>query len=457
MIDTYTVQSVSEIIDGLKDGTIDLDLNRIDHKNFISLMYNFYLSELPQYQKMYEYYKGNTDAMKNYKNISERSNLKTNTNYFKKFVKEEVSYTIGNPITYENLNNDDFLSKLNLILSSSKKNHDSDLMKYLVLFTKVFEIYGYNENGFNMKISTPLTGYSYLDENDKVLFYIETRIEHLDVDRYFIDVYTKKYIFHLNESFEQIKPPTKHRFGEVPVSVGILTEELYEDSLYKDIKGLQDAYETNLSDLNNEISDFRNAYLKMLGCEMSENDLKKAKELGIIQSNEKDVDINWLIKEINDSFVQNTLDRCKDDMYQIACHINHNEKMQSNLSGDLMRNRQIVLETKCTLQINSHKEIIANRLRFICNYLNYLEGTNYDYKKVKIIYTPNIPRDDLATAQMLSQTPTGIISKKTARSRYSFIADLDAEEKQVEKEYEEELKREQESLGDMYGNNHQEE
>lgn len=74
------------------------------------------------------------------------------------------------------------------------KNHDSDLMKYMVIFTKVFEIYRYDEEGFKSIISTPLTGYAYQDEYDNILFYMDVKVEHLDVDVYHIDVYTKMYL-----------------------------------------------------------------------------------------------------------------------------------------------------------------------------------------------------------------------------------------------------------------------
>ena len=52
-------------------------------------------------------------------------------------------------------------------------------------------------------------------------------------------------------------------------------------------------------------------------------------------------------------------------MYQLACHINHNEKLQSNLSGITLRSRLIVLENKCSLEIKAHKNIVKNRLKYI--------------------------------------------------------------------------------------------
>ncbi|WP_017416038.1 phage portal protein [Clostridium tunisiense] len=134
------------------------------------------------------------------------------------------------------------------------------------------------------------------------------------------------------------------------------------------------------------------------------------KKLRVIQFSQAGGDASWLIKNINDTFIQNTLDRYEDIMYQIACHINHNEKLQPNLSGITLRSRLILLENKCNLEIKARKNMVKNRIRFLFIYLNLKKNKNYDFKDVKAIYTRNIPSDDLATAQMLSQVPEGTIS-----------------------------------------------
>lgn len=127
-------------------------------------------------------------------------------------------------------------------------------------------------------------------------------------------------------------------------------------------------------------------------------------------------------------------------MYQLACHINHNEKLQSNLSGIALRSRLIVLENKCSLEIKAHKNMVKNRIRFLFKYLDIKKNKKFDYKDVKFLYTPNIPSDDLATAQMLNQTPDGIISKDTARGLFSFINNKVTEGKKVDEENQEEMK-----------------
>lgn len=409
------------------------------------------------YEKMYDYYKGKTDARSQYKQIEERSNLFTNVNYFKKFIKEEVSYTVGNKITYESLSgNVDFIKNLEKQTHHWSENHDGDVMKYLLIFTRVYELYYRDVEGrFCSRVITPLNGYAYRNYAGKILFFIHSHSSQFEEDveengkivtrrRTYYDVYTDKYIYYFNDQYKQIKERELHKFKSVPVSVGILTYEGYNDSLYADIKGLQDALETNLSDMANEISDFRNAYLFFKGCHIDDDELKSFKHRGAIEIHDQSgkADVKWLIKDINDTFIQNSLDRYTDLLYQVAAHINHNEKLQSNLSSLTLRSRLIALENKCTLNINSHKDIVKNRLRFLCEYLNsteLIEANKLDDKDIKITYTPNIPQDDAAVAQMLSSLPPGVISKTTSRGLFSFIHNPAREGELCDKEAEKEM------------------
>lgn len=433
---------ISELIKKLFKKEIGLDLSNPEHLKLVKKAYGSYWVFRNIYEKMYSYYRGNTDAIRKYLFITERSNLKINTNFIKKFIKEEVAYTLGNDITYESRNdNEDIVKSIEYYTAHWNELHDTDLMKYLLIFTKVYELYYIDDNAdFCSKIIKPTEGYAYCDEiSGKILFFIHAFKNDFEATVSYIDVYTEEYIYHFDSKFNEIKHPTVNIFGEVPVTVGVLTEEGADDSLYKDIKGLQDAFETNLSDVGNEISDFRNAYLLFKNAQVDEDKIPEMKKLGIIQFPNAGGDAAWLIKNINDTFIQNTLDRYEDTMYQIACHINHNEKLQSNLSGITLRSRLIVLENKCNLQIKAHKNIVKNRLRFLFKYLDLKKDKKYDYKDVKVLYTPNIPSDDLATAQMLAQVPEGVISKATARGRFSFINNTVAEAEKVKKEQQEEV------------------
>lgn len=428
---------ISDLIKKLFKKEIGLDLSNPEHLKLVKRAYGSYWVFKNIYEKMYKYYKGDTDAIRKYLFITERSNLKINSNYIKKFIKEEVAYTLGNDITYESrTENENVVKDIEYYTAHWDELHDTDVMKYLLIFTQIYELYYINDNAdFCSKIIKPTEGYAYYDKSSgKVLFFIHAFKNDFDTTTSYIDVYTADFIYHYDGKFNEVAKSTPNIFGEVPVTIGKLTEEGYDDSLYKDIKGLQDAFETNLSDIGNEISDFRNAYLLFKNAQIDDEKIPDMKKLGIIQLPGDKSDAKWLIKEINDTFIQNTLDRYEDTMYQLACHINHNEKLQSNLSGVALRSRLIALENKCSLLTKAHKNIVKNRIRFLFLYLDLKKNKKYDYKDVKAIYTPNVPSDDLSTAQMLSQLPEGLISKDTGRGLFSFINNVPYEGQKVQEE-----------------------
>jgi SPP1 family phage portal protein len=433
---------LSDLVKKLFKKEVGLDLNNPEHLKLIKKVHGSYYTFRNLYEKMYSYYKGDTDAIKKYLFVTERSNLKINVNYIKKFIKEEVSYTVGNDITYESrTNNDDVVNDIDYYTAHWNELHDSDLMKYLLIFTQIYELYYIDGNAdFCSKVIKPTEGYAYKDSSSgKVLFFIHTFKNDFETTNSYVDVYTDDLIYHFDNKFNQISSPTSNIFGEVPVTIGELTEELTDDSLYKDLKGLQDAFETNLSDIGNEISDFRNAYLVFMGCQLNTDDIPDMKKLGVLNTKDKNSSIQWLIKNINDTFIQNTLDRYEDTMYQLACHINHNEKLQSNVSGVALEARLIALRNKCTLEIKAHKNIVKNRNRFLCIYLDLKKNKKYDYKDIKALYTPNIPSDDTATADIISKLPEGVISKDTLRGRFSFVNNKVTEAEKVKKEQQEDL------------------
>lgn len=389
---------------------------------------------------MYDYYKGNTDAINNYKMVTERSNNKTNTNFIKKFIKEEISYSVGNDVTYISKSGDEsIINDIDYYMEHWSEGHDINLAKKMLIYSICYELYYINkESEFCSKIISPSCGYAAIDDFGIVSFFMHIFKLNFD-DTTYIDVYTNKEIIHLNNNFEEIKPSTNHIFGTVPVGICRLSEEGKDDTIYKDIKGLQDAYETNLSDISNEISDFRNAYMVLTGVQIDDKEIPNMKKLGVMQIKSKDGGAQWLIKNINDSFIQNTLNTLEDKMYQLSSHINHNEKMQSNLSSLALRARLIALEEKCKLNQKYLADCIKTRLKFLFKYLEVIKNIAYDFRDIKIKFTPNIPQDDLMTAQVISQLGDKV-STETALSLFSFIENPKNEINKVKNEREEDMK-----------------
>jgi SPP1 family phage portal protein len=265
----------------------------------------------------------------------------------------------------------------------------------------------------------------------------------------YIDIYTPQFIYHVDESFNEIDEPTPNRFGEVPVRVGVVSKYKEQDTLFNELKDLVDAFGTNLSDIVNEISDYRLAYLLFSGCQIDvknkdedgKTQLDYLKEKGAI-SVDKDGKVSFVTKDINDTAVQNTLSTLKKTMYELANHIDTNEKMQSNLSGSALRNRLIGLEQRIKNSEGSMKNIIKGRLYFMFKLFNKAEKLNYDYRDISTKFTLNIPQDDLTIAQIISQIPDGVLSKATMRTLFSFMFNSEREQNLIDAEKKKEMDHE---------------
>lgn len=423
----------------------------------VRLCHGVYSKMLPYYDKINAYYYGNTDSLANFKPMSGRSNLKPRTNFIQKLVDEEASYSFGNKITYTSKdNNREVINDIDYVLSGYKADYDINLGIELIKYGVCYEI-NYRKNGkFKSKTVTPLNGYMFLDEDDDPVCFLHIYKKKFDTKEY-IDVYTNRNIYHFDSSFKEISKPTPHFFGIVPVGIGMIGGNSYNDdrgyiegdkTIYRTIKTLQDAFETNLGDSASEVSDIRNAILKVFNIALEDeldeegNPTGKKKE-PILRNNiimylngegESKPDAEWLIKNINDAFIRNTRNDIKDLMYVLTSHIDSNEKLQSNLSGVALRSRLQSLESKCSNNAKAFENILRIRLQCMFNYLAMTKGKKYDVNLIEIKFTPNVPVDEDRIADRISKIPHDVVSNETKRSWLASVSNPVSEQLKIDEE-----------------------
>ncbi len=435
---------------------------------FLQRCYSDYLVKLGHYDDINRYYYGNTDTLAGFMPKEGRSNLKVNTNFIQKLVDEEAQYSFGNDVTYTStIGEKQAIDDINYYLKNNKTDHDINLGIELIKYGMAFEI-SYLENDLTFKNRTvsPLEGYMYL-ENETPKYFLHMFHKQLEPEKTYIDVYTDKYIYHFDETWEQLDA-TEHYFGIVPVGIGIIGGKAYnvdrgyeegDKTIYNTIKKIQDAIETNLSDIVCEISDFRNAILKMYGIEAENekdkegNDIidestgKPKKKAPVVKDNcillfgdKTSQDAEWLIKNVNDVFIKNTRDDLKDLIYTLTSHIDNNEKMQSNLSGIALRSKLQCLEAKCKMNEKAMQNIIHTRIYCLFKYLYLTASKSYDVNTIKIQFTANVPVDETGIADMISKlVASNVVSKETLRSWLPRIENPVVEGEKVKREIQEEM------------------
>lgn len=413
--------------------------------------YKMYANKLEYYDKINKYYYGNTDSLVNFKPMTGRANLKPRTNFVQKFVDEEASYSFGNSVTYVSKdNNKEVIKDIDYILSGYKADYDINLGMELIKYGICYEI-NYRKNGkFKSKKVNPLNGYMFVDEDDEPVMFIHVFSKPFKEDE-LIDVYTNTTIYHFNHNFNEVSAPTPHFFGIVPVGIAMIGGNSYNEdrgyiegdkTIYRTIKTLQDAFETNLGDSASEISDLRNAILKIFNIALEDEVDKEgnpildangnvSKKEPIIRNNQimyfngegdSKPDAEWLIKNVNDAFIRNTRNDIKDLMYVLTNHIDTNEKLQSNLSGVALRSRLQGLESKCTYNAKAFENLLRTRLECMFKYLSMTQGKKYDVNLIEIKFTPNVPIDEDRIADRISKIPHEVVSNKTKRSWLSSVS-----------------------------------
>lgn len=388
-----------------------------------------------KYSVWKRYYKGEHDILTTYK-ATDRSNMKVIVNYPRRFINEEVSYSLGNPINYISTQNDaEVINLIDLNFSTLSKLHDQQLLKNALIFGESYELQYINNGEFKCTVLTPLNCYVLQDSTAEknVVLAIHLYGQKFS-DAEFIDVYTDNQII----TYEIVKDELKqlsvknHIFGRVPINVCYANNDA--ESTITDIKSLNDSYNQVLSDLVNECGDMRLAYLLIQKAELTEDDLRDMKQKSIINL-PPGATAQWLIKQLNSDFVQNLLETIEKKIYQIASHIDTNEKLQSNTSSLALRSRLISLENKCSLFQAQIEKVIKQRLKNFFTFVRIRDGKNYDYRTIKLKFTSNVPSDIVSIAQVITQLQN-TISQRTALTLLPFVENPDLELEQFKKEKE---------------------
>lgn len=392
-----------------------------------------------KYQKYKDYYEGKHDILKNYTMQDSRSNMKIPFNFPRKFVDVETGYLLGKDINYISKSDDrEIIDTIDYHMIHWVQEHDISLRKQSEIYGISWELNYIDRDGdFKATVLNPLNTYVLEDgsvERNAVMaiYKYKKRFDENDYIDVFVDNMIITYIVD-GDSLKKIDEKT-HIFDRPSIiSCPANSERL---SGFHDIIPLIDVYNNLNSDLCNEVADHRNAYLLIENAELDVEDLAKMKEKGIIQV-PQGASVKWLIKDINDQFVQNELNLLEKKIYDLSDQVNFNENWASNTSGLALKNKLLNLENRIALREAIMENVIKQRLRNFFEYIKVKEGKEYDYKDISVQFTRNLPTDLAGLSDMISKLK-GTVSDESLIAQLPFIANptLELEKRRAEQEAE---------------------
>lgn len=194
------------------------------------------------------------------------------------------------------------------------------------------------------------------------------------------------------------------------------------------VLALIDAYDRTLSDASNEIEQYRLAYLILKGLGADDETLQKLKKTVVFELFEKEDDVKYLTKDINDQMIENHMDRLEQNILRFAKSVNFaDESFAGNVSGVTMKYKVMTLENKCITMERKFVSSLRYQFKVLFSALAMRKGINKeDYLKIYFQFKRNLPVNILDEAQA-SLTLKGNVSERTRLSLLTFVDDVDYE------------------------------
>jgi SPP1 family phage portal protein len=448
-----------------------------DPKEIIPILKYFltqhYQYQLPRILELERYYKGENDI--HFANINISSNRADNrvTAGFPKFITNtRVGYSVGNPIKFqynEDKGKDDDLEEALAEFNSQndEEYHEKVMKKNLSVTGRAYELEYIKQDTNEVAIRPidPANAFVVYDTTIEqhslfaVRYYL---IDYQNQPKYYAEVYTDDSIYYFSDgktpgSNLKLDNAEEHYFFSVPLTEYINNDERmgdWEASLDK-----IDAVDKAVSEMANSQEDFANAILKIVGdFDVTDSNGNTSEHPQIDRKNA----IMWLKSEvrsdINGSSSVITPDAgyiTKDvnvsewkvyvDWLSAQIHKDTNtpdtsdENFASNSSGVAILYKLWGSDQERSIQESLYTRGLMRRLRVLGNYLEVTGQISSadDVENYKILYTPNLPKNDTETlqnAQVLANL--GTESKQTIREvvqKYTGI-NSDTEEQRVEDE-----------------------
>lgn len=362
-------------------------------------------------------------------------------NFAKYIVDTMNGYFIGNPIKIivddgEEAIEDyvEFLDQYN-----DQDDNNAELSKICSIFGKGYEMY-YNDDAGNV-------GIVYLDPMEAFMIYDDSVLRK---ERYFVRLYRdvdnvlhgsvsdelKIRWFTLKGKIVWDKEEKEHYFDGVPATEYQENKEC--QGIFEPVMSMINAYNKAVSEKANDVDYFADAYLKIIGTLLDEDELKHIRSDRVINfdGDAENLIIDFLQKPDGDVTQEHLIDRLEKLIFQIAMVANISDENFGTASGiamayklQAMNNLRKTKERKFTSGMNRRYKLIFS------NPSRHMGIEKDDWVKLHYKFTPNVPANLLEESQ-IAQNLSGVVSQETQLGVLSVVDNPKAEIERIDKEEE---------------------
>ena len=395
---------------------------------------------LERYQKLQDYYEGYNSILLRPQKDTTKPNNKLVSGYPSYIVDLMQGYFVGKPVTYTSDDKNLIAEIQDIFNYNDEQDENSELAKMCGIKGKAYEIV-YIDEAANIRFNEM--------DADNVIMVYDLKINPEPNFAIVVDwgsstgditkkplsatIYTRDRIqvYVEGESGLALTEDKEHYFGQVPVIEYLNNDEGIGD--FERVISLIDAYDKANSDTANDFEEFTDAFLYLVNLNATTpEDIQKLKKDKVLLL-DKEGQAGWLIKDINDTAIENYKSRLNDDIHKFAKIPDIlDEKFMGNTSGESMKFKLIALDQVISTKQRKFKRALQKRLELICEYLA-IKGKHYDYRDIGINFTVNKPLNEKEAVEMAIQM-LGITSLSTALAKVPGVDDVELEMAKIEAE-----------------------
>lgn len=440
-----------------KDTVVTIDL--------INDLLEVHMKERSRIKKLKKYYDNDNEIMRRQKADPKKPNNKLSHNYAAYITDNYVGYMVGIPITYKS-NNIELVDKINhTFVYNDEVDHNTSLAQDQSICGYAYEMLYTDEQGD--------IRFAHVDTEDMIVCYDNT----LEASELFalriiqnneditevelIDAAKRVTYLGANGKVEAVKADTEveHNLGFVPICSYENNNRRIGD--FEKVITLIDAYDQASSDTANDFEYFTDALLVISGQLIPSSDEEgnplNFKDNRVLNFTTNEGDAKYLIKQINDTALENYKSRLNKDIHKFSNVIDlSDENFAANLSGVAIKFKLTGMENKTAIKANKFRKGLMRRIEIIVKYLgvaDLIKGTeDFDlYADITPVFTRNIPSNAKELAD-IAKSLYGILSDETIFGMIPQVENPQEELEKVKKQKEEAA----ESFGDYDFNNEEE-
>lgn len=396
-------------------------------------------AESIRYIKLQKYYEGKHDILDHTSRDGQPNNKIVNP-YPKYITDMLVGYFVGQPISYTSKEEGGLLEDLQAIFDYSDEQEENlELAKICSIKGKAYELL-YRDEGARIRFNEFGPDQMFVIYDMTISPSIKFAIRYYDVGEgndkiTYAEVYDKEVctLYKGKDSDLSLEQITPHTFKDVPVIEYVNNKE--EQGDFEQVITLIDAYNKAQSNTLNDMDQFTDAFLILVN--MAGTDSERIDELkrNRVMLLDDDGDAKWLIKEINDAWVENYKDRVRRDIHKFSYTPDmQDESFGNNLSGVSIRYKILAMEQIRSNKERKFKKGLQRRIELICNSLS-LEKDIDLFTNINIKFANTLPQNIYELSQTIKNL-SPYLSSETLLNQLPFVenAKEELEKKKAEEE-----------------------